>query len=261
MIYITGDIHARPEKRFSTDMFPQGKYLTKEDYVIVLGDFGLIWDYKGENANEKYWLKWLDEKPWTTLFIDGNHENFDRLNAYPYEEWHGGLVHKIRPSVIHLMRGEVYDICGKRFLALGGAKSHDIEHGIVDPADYENRNELRAACRSLEEKHGGWQFAMYRIKGESWWEQEVPNAADRHNAIYNLSFVYNKVDYVLSHDAPASDVILLGQGYYEPDEYSYWLEQLRSSIVYDKWFFGHYHQNKMINTKEMCLYDKIERIV
>ena len=46
------------------------------------------------------------------LFIDGNHENFDKLNSYPVETWCGGKVHKIRNNVIHLMCGEVYCIEG-----------------------------------------------------------------------------------------------------------------------------------------------------
>ena len=44
------------------------------------------------------------------IFITGDcHQNFDRLYKYPVEEWRGGKVHKIRPSVIHLMRGQVFD--------------------------------------------------------------------------------------------------------------------------------------------------------
>ena len=39
-------------------------------------------------------MDWLDCKFFTTLFVDGNHENFDRLYEYPVEEWHGGKVHK-----------------------------------------------------------------------------------------------------------------------------------------------------------------------
>lgn len=53
--------------------------------MIVCGDFGLIWDMKPSRA-EEYWMKWLSEKPWITLFVDGNHENFDRLKNYPITE-------------------------------------------------------------------------------------------------------------------------------------------------------------------------------
>ena len=102
MIFITGDTHADVE-RFNTEIFPEQKEMTKDDYVIVLGDFGLVWN-KAESKYEKHWLDWLDKKPFTTLFIDGNHENFDRLETYKSETWHGGRIQRIRPSVIHLKR-------------------------------------------------------------------------------------------------------------------------------------------------------------
>ena len=40
MIYVTGDTHA-DFRRFSTREFPEQKELTKDDFVIICGDFGL----------------------------------------------------------------------------------------------------------------------------------------------------------------------------------------------------------------------------
>ena len=258
-ILITGDCHA-DFTRFSSDNFPQGKNLTKEDYVIICGDFGLVWNKDSESKYEKHWLDWLEEKPWTTLFIDGNHENFDRLNnykVYPCEEWNGGMIQRIRPSIMHLCRGEIYDIAGKTFLALGGNYSHDIQHGIIDPADYATREDMNLACRALERKHGGWRFAMYRIKGESWWKQEVPNTMERDNAICNLSLVNNKVDVILTHALPATDLILLDK-WAQPNEYEYWLEnEIRSKVDYQYLFSGHYHIDKAASYKDICVYNKI----
>ena len=134
MIYITGDCHAN-FSRFSTNIFPEQKEMTKDDYVIICGDFGGVWDKGEESPREKWDMNWLEDKPFTTLFVDGNHENFDRLYTYPVEEWHGGKVHKIRDSVIHLMRGQVYEIDGKKFFTFGGAASHDIQGGILEPED------------------------------------------------------------------------------------------------------------------------------
>ena len=39
MIYITGDTHAQ-FNRFSTKHFPEQKNMTRDDYVIICGDFG-----------------------------------------------------------------------------------------------------------------------------------------------------------------------------------------------------------------------------
>ena len=94
--------------------------MTKQDYVIICGDFGGVWD---GSKREKYWLDWLEDKPFTTLFVSGNHENYNLLSEYATEYWHGGKVQFIRPTIVHLMRGQVFDLCGKRFFTMGGASS------------------------------------------------------------------------------------------------------------------------------------------
>ena len=44
MIYLTGDTHS-DFARFSTDKFQIQKEMTKNDYVIICGDFGGVWNY------------------------------------------------------------------------------------------------------------------------------------------------------------------------------------------------------------------------
>lgn len=136
-VWITGDCHG-DFHRFTLEGFPQQKGMGRDDYMIICGDHGGVW--AGERA-DGYKLDWLENRPFTTLFVDGNHENFDLLNAYPEKEWHGGRVHEIRPHVLHLMRGQIFDIGGSTWFAMGGAASHDIQDGILDPAlpDFERR--------------------------------------------------------------------------------------------------------------------------
>ena len=246
-IFVTGDIHG-DVRRFSSDNFPIGKDLTKDDYVIILGDFGLVWNKDEENKYEKNWLDWLEEKPWITLFIDGNHCNFDRLNTYTVEIWNGGRVQKIRPSVIHLMRGEIFDLQGYKFLAMGGAPSHDIQDGILEIDD----PRIKEWSKNM--------FKMFRVNHLSWWAEEVPNAIEKENALANLGMADNKVDFILTHEAPASVINWIS--IFPPTEYSMWLEKnIRYCVEYKHWYFGHYHLNKDINDKETCLYEQIRRIV
>ena len=246
-IIVTGDIHGNPFQRLNLENFPEGKTFTKEDYVIILGDFGLVWD---DSAMEHSCLDWLENKPWTTLFIDGNHENYDLLNKFPIEEWGSGRVQKIRSSVIHLLRGEVYDIGGYKFLAMGGARSHDIQDGILEVGD------PRIKIWKKDD------FKLFRINHISWWEEEIPNEEERKNALKNLAENDYKVDYILTHEAPSSDVILMDHLLYHPDEYSKWLEmEIRQKVKYKKWFFGHYHLNLDVNEKETCLFERRIRIV
>ena len=184
MIHITGDTHS-DFTRFSTDKFPIQKEMAKNDYVIICGDFGGVWNYLVESTYEKYWLDWLNEKKFTTLFVDGNHENFTRLYNYPVEEWHGGKVHKIRDSVLHLMRGEIFDIDNKKFFTFGGAKSHDIQEGILNLDEEEKIYAYR--------KRG----AFFRIRDYSWWDLELPTQDEMKNGINNLEKVNYKVDYII----------------------------------------------------------------
>ena len=57
-------------------------------------------------------------------------ENFDRLDEMPVEMWCGGRVHRINDSVLHLMRGEAFDIAGRKVFCMGGARSprHRVPH-------------------------------------------------------------------------------------------------------------------------------------
>ena len=97
MIFVTGDTHGEIDiSKLNTKNFPIQRELTKDDYVIVTGDFGLVWD--GSKA-DRHWQQWLNEKPFTTLFVDGNHENHELLQQYPVTEWNGGKVHQIQPSI------------------------------------------------------------------------------------------------------------------------------------------------------------------
>ena len=43
MIYLTGDLHGSIDiSKLNTRNFPEQKIMTKQDYVVILGDFGLV---------------------------------------------------------------------------------------------------------------------------------------------------------------------------------------------------------------------------
>ena len=165
MIYATGDTHGNFQ-RFAPEYFPEQAGMTKEDYMIICGDFGGVWD--GGKKEERN-LDWLEDLPFTTLFISGNHENFDLLSKYPTEEWNGGTIQRIRPHVIHLMRGQVFDLQGCSFFTMGGARSHDIEDGILNPK-----------APDFEEQQLGWDIKRnlakinYRIHTDAIKENLIP---------------------------------------------------------------------------------------
>lgn len=255
-IYITSDCHS-DVRRLSVDSFYEQKEMNNQDenFVIILGDFGLIWNRNEESKMEKWWLDWLENKPFTTLFIDGNHENFDRLYQYPVKEWHGGKVHEIRPHVLHLMRGEVFEIENDKFFVMGGASSHDISDGILDPYAFDDYDKFRETWEEWDEDG-----KMFRVKGWTWWEQELPTEEEMQNGIKNLEKHNWKVDYILSHSPSASTIALLGHGLYKQDILTKYLEEVRSKTEFRKHFAGHMHLNKALNSTDILLYEQIIRI-
>ena len=144
MVYITGDTHSEFE-RFSSRRFPQQKEMTRADYLVICGDFGGVWD---NSSQQRYWLDWLEQKPFTTLFVDGNHENFDLLQQLPCREWQGGQVHVVRENILHLMRGEIFTFAGRSWFAMGGGASHDMPDGILDPEE----PDFALKCRRLRRR-------------------------------------------------------------------------------------------------------------
>lgn len=250
MIYITGDCH-RDFERFNSWIFPEQKEMTKDDFVIICGDFGGIWNWETEDDEETMILDWLDCLPFTTLFVDGNHENFDRLYEYPMEQWNGGKVHKIRPSVLHLMRGQVFRIDGIRIFTFGGASSHDISGGILELDDPDFKKKKRRLDRD-----GEW----YRINHLSWWAQELPSDEEMEEGRKNLEANGNQVDYIVTHCCSSGTQEILGGGLYKRDVLTDYLEVIRQKVRFKKWFFGHYHDNQNVSEEEILLYEQIIRI-
>ena len=251
MVFVTGDCHAEFNK-FSTKNFPEQKGMTHDDIVIVCGDFGLWHD----DETERYWLKWLNRKNFTTVFVDGNHENFDRLysDEFPIVDFHGGKAHKIRENIYHLMRGYVFEFDGKKFFCFGGANSHDIRDGILDRDDFDSNEEFMATVRDWDRR-----WKMFRINHLSWWKQELPTQEELDFGLQTLIQNGNKVDYIISHCCPQE--IASSCGFREPDVLTQWFNMVAHTVQFDRWYFGHYHNNRQIMSKFIMLYEKIERVL
>lgn len=233
-IFITGDTHGSYDMtKLSRRHFQEGKTLTKNDYVIICGDFGCVWSGELEKS-DKWWQNWLDEQPWTTLWIDGNHENHDLLQTYPVEQWHGGRIHKINNSIYHLMRGEVFTINDKTIFTFGGGYSTD---------------------------------RAYRKEGVSWWKGELPTHEEVNYALQSLEKYNNHVDIILTHDAPRDikeylgfynlcDMSVYGEEYEDIHSTLYFFKK---NIVFQDWYLGHYHIDKDIGNMHI-LYNEIIEI-
>lgn len=228
MIFLTGDTHGNIDLQKLINFANQRPDLTKDDYLIICGDWGVLWDNESSTW-EKDLLRQYDAFPWTTLFIDGNHENFQRLNALPVEEWHGGKIHRVTDSVLHLMRGQVFTFAGREFFVFGGAESPD---------------------------------KVNRTPYKSWWPEEEPSPREEMEAVRNLDQHGWKVDTVITHTLPGKYInqVFRRSGFSVQDEAARFLDQVEAELTYERWYCGHLHVDREVTEKITVLYNKILQI-
>lgn len=147
------------------------------------------------------------------------------LMDYPEEEWNGGKVHFIADDIIHLMRGQVYEIAGKKFFTFGGAYSVDRD------------------CR---------------IEGCTWFEEELPSHEEYEEGWRNLEKHDYTVDYVITHTAPSEIVAEFGFGgdpeaLEQTDEF----QQMADQMNFSHWFCGHFHIDEDVEENFHCLMERV----
>ena len=211
MIYLTGDIHGHHSiNKLASSNFPEGKNLTKKDFVVILGDFGLLWKDEPD-SNELYWMKWLTEKPWTTLIVPGNHENWDRIYRLKTVKKFGAPIGKYNSSIYFMKRGEIYNIDNHTIFNMGGAYSIDRD---------------------------------VRILNKSWWEAEIPSMNEFNHALDNLEKIGWKVDYVFGHTTSNYAIMKM----FKPrwminDPTAAFFDIVVDKLIFDKFYFGHWHED------------------
>ena len=222
-IVICGDTHGVLDTVKILNFQESNQKLDESDYLIICGDAGIVWEY--ETLKES--IDYFEGFGTNILFVDGNHENFNILNSYPISIWNGGKVHKLSNRIYHLMRGQVFNIFGKTFLAIGGADSTDKE---------------------------------IRTSGVNWWKEECFSFDDFKETCNNLKQHDFKVNYVISH-SPTSELInklyeiftCCGESvpYYlrkklNNTHTSNILQDVKEKITFKKWFCGHLHIDENI---------------
>ena len=255
MIFITGDIHGVPTKLLKKN-FPEQLSMKKNienNYVIILGDFGIIWDYRGEDKEEKYWLDYLEERPFATLFLDGNHDCFPRINQFPVVDFYKGKAHQIRNNVYHLIRGEIYEIESKKFFVFGGGQTHDIEDGLLDMND----PNLKRKKQLLKKQHK----THFRIIGKEWWPEELPNEDEMLNGLNNLEKYNYEIDYILSHTPSTSNFYEISNcNHFDKNILTDYLDDIKTKTKYKKHFMGHMHIDEILNEKDIVVYNVMHKL-
>ena len=218
MIFITGDMHGLME-RFQDSAF---RHIKKGDTLIVCGDFGFVWD--GSRREQKL-LKKIGKEKFNTVFVTGCHDNYDLLKEYPEQEWCGGKVRVLSGRLMQLCRGEIYTLEGMSFFAFGGGESSD---------------------------------GALREENNLWWPEEQPNEAEETYALETLERWGNKVDYIITHDAPVSICEFLNVPPIDVNSrINSFLERVGKTVEFKQWFFGKLHMDKVITGRHRAVYLKV----
>lgn len=159
----------------------------------------------------------MSQLPLTLLCVKGNHElHADEIPSYEEIPWYGGTIYQEPeyPNLLFAKNGEIYELEGKRAIAIGGAYSVD-------------------------------KFARLRC-GAAWFDTEQPSDAVKDYVEAQLERTHWRVEYVLSHTAPKSyeptHAFLPGLDQTTVDKSTEeWLGGIERRLDYEKWFCGHYH--------------------
>jgi len=230
-IFITGDTHGTIDlNKIFFKHWPQSRELTRGDILIILGDFGIIWENQPNRA-EDFYLTRFNQLPFTLAFFNGNHDNIPRLNQFKEVDFYGGRANHITDNVYRLRNGEIFDFDGTKVFVMGGGLSIDKE---------------------------------IRTPGITWWPEEIPNYAEVHNGLSNLNKHGNKVDFVLTHaihqdgfDEMCRKIDYFGPGK-EKDPLLKILQEFKDITDFKHWFCGHYHLDQTFDDNDFTIvYNRI----
>lgn len=218
MVYYTGDIHGEPNKI----LYYVSEYnLTSEDIIVILGDVGV--NYFGNDKGDKSRKKTLNKCSVPILCIHGNHEmRPESISNYKEILWHGGTVYieEEFPNLLFAKDGEIYDLDGKKAIAIGGAYSVDKFYSLS--------------------------------KGMKWFADEQPSEEIKMRVIDKLDLINWNVDIVLTHTCPAKYIPtetflpMIDQSTVD-NSTEYWLDTIEDRLTYQKWYCGHWHIDKKID--------------
>ena len=216
MIYLTGDIHGNPTQ---VELFCSKMQLTEKDTIIMLGDVGL--NYYG-GKRDRLPKRILSSLPVTFLCIHGNHENRPQnIPEYKPTIWNGGrvLVDEEHPNILFAEDGEIYDLDGKKALAIGGAYSVD---------------------------------KFYRLqRGFGWWADEQPSELTKRK-VEGVVSECKDIDIILSHTCPKKYIPtemflpMIDQSSVD-NSTEEWLDTIEDAVDYKAWYCGHWHTDKRID--------------
>ncbi len=220
MIYVTGDMHGDLERLYDK----QFRKLKKGDVLLVCGDFGYIFD---GSKTEKQVINYLATRKFVTAFVEGTHDNLDTIYRCRTTVWKGGMVHRIKGNLLHLMRGQIFNIDGYTFFTFGGGESIDKD---------------------------------MRVESGRWWRQEEATPAEMADGARMLYEAGCAVDFIITHEPPSlvKSAMLLRRGDTDRvNKLNGYLEEIGRSCSFGHWYFGSLHEDRIITEHHTCVFEKV----
>lgn len=273
MIFLISDIHANEKtykKRMSDIERRYGRYPDERDLVVCLGDLlsaagGQRKDKKRSKITvNKRFLRFLLNEPYQIISVMGNHDDLRMLRRIGYvcdREFNNDVL-RLSANVSYMEDGKIYELedpeSGKKrsVLALGGGFGHmyrfrkaprifvdglwrRYEFLWMRSDSYDNKRDLLASAKNYIREKEGDEAGYIR-------EWVIPDKL--------------RVDYVLSHDAPASKMGRIVRAAFGITPMNMILDLARKHIIFKHWYFGHHHFDYEPGEKFTCIYRKSRRL-
>jgi len=204
---------------------------TIDDVIVILGDVGINYFGGVEDQNFKRLLSRLEV---ILLCIHGNHEmRPESLKTYEEADRFGGVIYHEPefPYLLFAKDGEVYELDGKRCIAIGGAYSVDKDVRIAND----------------------W----------GWWPDEQPSDEIKERVEARLDTEKWNIDIVFSHTCPYKYIPhekhIPGIDPRTVDNRTEkWLDTIEDKLTYSRWYCGHFHTEKVVEKMRFMYKDVIE---
>lgn len=220
MVYVTGDMHGCLERLYDKEF----RKLKRGDVLIVCGDFGYIFD---GSKTEKQVIDFFAKRKFVTAFVEGTHDNLETINRSRVTVWKGGKVHRIKGNLLHLMRGQIFNIESNRYFTFGGGESTDKD---------------------------------MRVTTGKWWRLEEPTPAEMADGARTLDEAGCAVDYIITHEPPSlvKSAMLLRRGDTDNvNKLNGYLEEIGRSCTFKHWYFGSLHEDRVITQRHTCVFERL----
>lgn len=171
------------------------------------------------SPKEEQALRWIGRRKYHVLFVDGAHDNHTLLERYPEAVWSGGKVREISGKLKMLGRGELFYIEDKSLFAFGGGFPDDSDPTSAPGA--------------------------------------LPSKGDIERARENLERARHQVDYIITHQPSRKIAQAVFPERPNTTTLDSFLDEVRETCNYSRWFFGSIHKNKIIPPGEIGLFTNV----